>query len=50
VILGGGGPAGASPQSLHRVLESLDRVALHDEARALAFEAITAVVFAKPSS
>jgi hypothetical protein len=50
VILGGGGPAGASPQTLYRVLESLDRVALHDEARALAFEAITAVVFAKPSS
>jgi hypothetical protein len=50
VILGGEGPAGASPQSLHGVLEALDRVALHDEARALAFEAITAVVFARPSS
>ncbi len=50
VILGGRGPAGANPQALHRVLEALDRVALHDEARALAFEAITAVVFARPSS
>ena len=48
-ILGPGGPAGASPQTLNRVLKSLDRVALHDEARALAFEAITAVVLARPA-
>jgi hypothetical protein len=31
------------------VLKSLDRVALHDEARALAFEAITAAVLARPA-
>ena len=48
-ILGRGGPAGASPQTLHHVLGALDRVNLHDEARALAFEAITAVVLVRPS-
>lgn len=48
-IFGGGGPAGASSQTLHHVLEALDRVNLHDEARALAFEAITAIVFVHPS-
>ena len=47
-MLGDAGPAGVSPRTLHQVLKSLDRVALHDEARALAFEAITAVVIAKP--
>jgi hypothetical protein len=49
VLLGSAGPAGASPQALHHVLKSLDRVALHDEARALAFEAITPVVLARSS-
>ncbi len=49
VILGGGGPAGASPQTLHQVLGALDRVSLHNEARALAFEAITATLFVRPS-
>jgi hypothetical protein len=49
VLLDGTGPAGASPRTLHHVLKSLDRVALHDEARALAFEAITAVVLARPA-
>jgi hypothetical protein len=48
-ILGSGGPAGASPQTLHHVLAALDRVNLHDEARALAFEAIAAVVFEHPA-
>jgi hypothetical protein len=49
-ILGSAGPAGASPQVLHHVLKSLDRVALHDEARALAFEAITQIVLARPAT
>jgi hypothetical protein len=49
VILGSGGPAGASPQTLHHVLAALDRVNLHDEARALAFEAIAAVIFGHPA-
>ena len=48
VILGSAGPAGASPRALHHVLKSLDRVALHDEAHALAFEAIAAIVLARP--
>jgi hypothetical protein len=49
VILGSGGPAGASPQTLHHVLAALDRVNLHDEARALAFEAIAAAIFEHPT-
>jgi hypothetical protein len=48
-ILDGAGPGGANPQTLHHVLKSLDRVALHDEARALAFEAITPIVLARPA-
>jgi len=48
-ILGVEGPAGASRQTLHHVLKALDQVNLHDEARALAFEAITATVSARPS-
>ncbi|MDB5393799.1 MAG: hypothetical protein JWM91_1305 [Rhodospirillales bacterium] len=48
-IFGGRGPAGANPQTLHRVLEALDRVNLHDEARVLAFEAITATVLVRTS-
>jgi hypothetical protein len=48
VVLGSAGPAGANSQTLHHVLKSLDRVALHDEARALAFEAITPIVLARP--
>jgi hypothetical protein len=47
-ILGRGGPAGASPQTLHHVLKALDRVNLHDEARALAFEAMTATLLIRP--
>jgi tetratricopeptide (TPR) repeat protein len=43
-ILGRGGPAAASPQALHHVLKALDRVAQHDEARALAFEAMAATL------
>jgi hypothetical protein len=49
VILGSGGPAGASPQELHHVLAALDRVNLHNEARALAFEAIAPVIFGHPA-
>ena len=48
-ILGSGGPVGASPETLHHVLTALDRVSLHEEARTLAFEAITAIVLAHPS-
>ena len=48
VLLGPGGPAGASPQTLHHVLKALDRVNLHDEARAIAWEAIAATISAHP--
>jgi len=48
VLLGPGGPAGASPQVLHHVLKALDRVNLHDEARAIAWEAIAATIPAHP--
>ena len=48
VLLGPGGPAGASPQVLYHVLKALDRVNLHDEARAIAFEAIAATIPAHP--
>jgi len=43
-ILGSGGPAGASPQALRHVLAALDRVNLHDEARAIAWEAMAATL------
>lgn len=49
-ILGAKGPAGASPQTLHHVLAALDRVNLHDEARAIAWEAIAAVLVSRPAS
>jgi hypothetical protein len=49
-LLGSAGPTGVSPRTLHHVLKSLDRVALHDEARALAFEAITPLLIARPKS
>jgi len=48
-ILGTGGPAAASPQALHHVLAALDRVNLHDEARAIACEAIAAVLVSRPT-
>jgi hypothetical protein len=48
-ILGARGPAGASPQALHHVLAALDRVNLHDEARAIACEAIAAILMSRPS-
>lgn len=41
-LLGRGGPAHAHPLALRRALADLDTVLLHAEARALAFEAITA--------
>lgn len=43
-ILGEGGPARAHPLALRRALADLDQVAMHDEAHALAFEAITATL------
>jgi hypothetical protein len=49
VILGAEGPAGVSPQALHHVLAALDRVSLHDEARAIAWEAVAAVLVPHPS-
>jgi hypothetical protein len=49
-ILGTNGPAGASPQVLHHVLAALDRVSLHDEARAIACEAIAAALVSYSSS
>lgn len=49
-ILGRGGPAAASPQALHHVLKALDRVSQHDAARALAFEAIAAVLQTRPAA
>ena len=49
-ILGTDGPAGASLQALHHVLAALDRVNLHDEARAIACEAIAAVLVSRPAS
>ena len=45
VALGRGGPATAHPLTLRRVLADLDQVSLHNEAHALAFEAITAALF-----
>jgi hypothetical protein len=43
-LLGSDGPPNAHPLALRRALAALDRVTLHDEARALAFEAITATL------
>jgi hypothetical protein len=43
--LGRGGPAVAHPLTLRRVLADLDQVSMHNEAHALAFEAITAALF-----
>jgi hypothetical protein len=43
-LLGNLGPTGVQPLVLRHVLAGLDRVALHDEARALAFEAMTATL------
>lgn len=40
VILGDGGPARADPIVLHRVLKALVNIGLHDEARAMALEAV----------
>jgi hypothetical protein len=45
-ILGRGGPANLHPLALRRVLADLDQVSLHGEAHALAFEAITAALYA----
>jgi hypothetical protein len=45
-LLGRGGPATIHPLALRRVLADLDQVSLHSEAHALAFEAITAALFA----
>jgi len=45
-VLGRGGPAIVHPLALRRVLADLDQVSLHSEAHALAFEAITAALFA----
>jgi hypothetical protein len=45
-LLGRGGPAAIHPLALRRVLADLDQVSLHSEAHALAFEAITAALFA----
>ena len=44
-LLGRSGPAMAHPLALRRALADLDQVSLHGEARALAFEAITAALF-----
>jgi len=44
-LLGRGGPAAAHPLALSRALADLEAVHLHNEARALAFEAITATLF-----
>jgi hypothetical protein len=43
-LLGRGGPSKAHPLALKRALADLDAALLHDEARALAFEAITATL------
>jgi hypothetical protein len=43
-LLGRNGPAHAHPLALRRVLADLDASRLHDEAHALAFEAITATL------
>lgn len=45
-IMGRGGPANLHPLALRRVLADLDQVSLHSEAHALAFEAITAALYA----
>ena len=42
VILGDGGPARADPVILHRVLKALANIGLHEEARAMALEAVVA--------
>ena len=44
-VLGREGPARAHPLTLRRALADIDQVSLHNEARALAFEAITAAMF-----
>jgi hypothetical protein len=44
-LLGRSGPAAAHPLALRRALADLDQISLHGEARALAFEAITAALF-----
>jgi hypothetical protein len=44
-VLGREGPARAHPLSLRRVLADLEQVSMHNEAHALAFEAITATLF-----
>ncbi len=49
-ILGRGGPANLHPLALRRVLADLDQVSLHSEAHALAFEAITAALYAARKS
>ena len=45
-IMGRAGPANLHPLALRRVLADLDQVSLHSEAHALAFEAITAALYA----
>jgi hypothetical protein len=42
ILLGRDGPAAAHPLALRRALADMDHATLHDEARALAFEAMTA--------
>src|SRR5262249_615690 len=44
ILLGRGGPALANPLTLRRALMDVDGVFLHDEARALAFEAIASAM------
>jgi hypothetical protein len=45
-VLGRDGPGRANPLNLRRALADLDQVSLHAEAHALAFEAITAALYA----
>jgi hypothetical protein len=47
-MLGQDGPARAHPLALRRALADLDGVQMHNEARALAFEAITAALATAP--
>ncbi len=47
-MLGERGPARAHPLALRRALADLDAVQMHNEARALAFEAITAALATAP--
>jgi hypothetical protein len=42
IVLGSDGPANADSETLHHVLAALDHATMHEEARALAFEAMTA--------